>query len=171
METKVEEYVLVPKNVRNRTSIPSTSKPSDAHSSSDVQPENKSSSSSTGNNEAVEVGAAKEKAKWQKYTKRSVSEPEPKKSRKTESNETNRSIDDASQTNIDESTELKKNKKPRVKKVAINKPIDTLDTSSTEITTDKTENQIPLTNKPKRAKSHSSLKEKCARLGETWVKL
>ena len=162
METKVEEYVLVPKNDGNRTSIPSASKPSVAHSSSDIQPENKSSTSA-GNIEGVEVGAIKKEAK-RKYTKRSVSEPESKKSRKTDSNETNTSINVADETSRDESTPEKKIKKPRVKKAVVNSPVDTLDDSS-EITT---ENRNP---SPKRPKNHSSLKEKCARLEETWVKL
>ncbi len=146
MESKVEEYVLVPKRDGNLIGLPSSSKPSDCQSS--VQSDSTSSKDSSTTATVVDVGAKKQQAKPRQCSKRRAEQKT-----KAPKNGT-----------INKSCNEQKTKHPQ--KDAINKSTETSDLILNET---REETDIP----PKKIRSvaRPSLKEKCARLEEEWVKL
>ena len=129
--------------------------------------------------EAVEVGATKQ-VKRRKYLKRSASEPSqtvPKKFRKSKDKKDpiNDRIEVTSEDNNVQNTEHKKDmkKNSKDKKDIINKSNDTQDIHSEASNEENTSGKLERPNytKWKGSKSYPSLKEKCARLEEAWVKL
>ena len=170
MESKVEEYVLVPKRdgyisslpSSSESTLPSPSKPSDSHA--EIQSDKiKSPSTSDGSSNASVVVAAKKQTKPRKYNKRPSnlnSGVENKKLKKSNISDKNEPINISTDTSDLTSCENKDGDASAIKLKASKSCSDLKDCDQIEVQT----------SKARKSKSCQSLEEKSALLEGAWVK-